>query len=47
MNKTLHDKPLAIETPLLQSHALSAITHKNVYLKCESLQPSGSFKDRG
>lgn len=41
------EKPLYITTPLLHSHPLSALTHQSVYLKCESLQPSGSFKDRG
>lgn len=34
-------------TPLLDSHPLSALLGKPIYLKCESLQPSGSFKDRG
>lgn len=39
--------PLSIATPLLYSHPLTRLTGKAVYLKCESLQPSGSFKDRG
>ncbi len=34
-------------TPLLESHALSALTQRKIYLKYEALQPSGSFKDRG
>lgn len=34
-------------TPLLHSHVLSRLCGKAIYLKCESLQPSGSFKDRG
>ncbi len=34
-------------TPLLHSHPLSSLTSRKIYLKCESLQPSGSFKDRG
>ena len=40
-------KQLFIQTPLLYSHVLSEHTGKEIYLKCESLQPSGSFKDRG
>lgn len=42
MNNTL-----SIQTPLLCSHSLTRHTGKQIYLKCESLQPSGSFKDRG
>lgn len=38
---------LYLPTPLLQSHSLSRHTGKAIYLKCESLQPSGAFKDRG
>lgn len=34
-------------TPLLYSHPISRLTDHAIYLKCESLQPSGSFKDRG
>jgi len=40
------DKPY-IHTPLLYSHRLSQYTGRNIYLKLESEQPSGSFKDRG
>ncbi|MFI4937672.1 MAG: pyridoxal-phosphate dependent enzyme [Candidatus Berkiellales bacterium] len=40
-------KPFYIHTPILQSHILSQLIQKKVYLKYESLQPSGSFKDRG
>ncbi len=40
--KTLHQR-----TPLLSSHALSSLTSRNIFLKYEALQPSGSFKDRG
>jgi len=36
-----------IETPLLASRALSLVTGKDVRLKMEALQPSGSFKTRG
>ncbi|HET9843875.1 MAG TPA: pyridoxal-phosphate dependent enzyme, partial [Gammaproteobacteria bacterium] len=36
-----------IRTPLLYSHPLSEIVGKQVFLKLELLQPSGSFKDRG
>lgn len=35
------------ETPCLFSWSLSKITGANVYLKCENLQTTGSFKDRG
>ncbi len=38
---------LYIHTPLLYSPVLSNITKRNIYLKMEALQPSGSFKDRG
>jgi L-serine/L-threonine ammonia-lyase len=38
---------LHIHTPLLHSHELSHITGRNIYLKMEALQPTGSFKDRG
>lgn len=38
---------LHIETPLIESRALSAITGRSVWLKLEALQPSGSFKIRG
>lgn len=40
-------KNLYVSTPLLHSHPLSRLTGCNIYLKCENLQPSGSFKDRG
>lgn len=40
-------KPLHIETPLLESLALSQLTGKKIYLKMDALQPSGSFKIRG
>ncbi len=39
--------PSFIKTPLIQSIPLSELLGKNVYLKLEMLQPSGSFKDRG
>ncbi len=38
---------LHFHTPLLQSHPLSQLTGRNIFLKYEALQPSGSFKDRG
>lgn len=38
---------LHIETPLLASPTLSAAAGRSVWLKLESLQPSGSFKLRG
>lgn len=39
--------PLHIETPLLESRPLSLATGKQVWLKIDALQPSGSFKLRG
>ena len=39
--------PLHIQTPLLQHRGLSASLNKQVWLKMESSQPSGSFKLRG
>jgi L-serine/L-threonine ammonia-lyase len=40
-------KPLHIETPLLESRALSLHAGKPVWLKMDALQPPGSFKIRG
>jgi L-serine/L-threonine ammonia-lyase len=40
-------RKLHIHTPLLQSQALSQWCGRNIFLKYEALQPSGSFKDRG
>lgn len=34
-------------TPILTSAMLNASTGKNVYLKCENFQRTGSFKSRG
>lgn len=39
--------PPFIRTPLLYSDTLSQDTGRDVFLKFEALQPSGSFKDRG
>ena len=39
--------PIIRQTPLLPSSALSALVGGPVYLKCENLQRSGSFKVRG
>ena len=39
--------PLHIETPLIESRALSRASGRSIQLKLESLQPSGSFKIRG
>lgn len=39
--------PLHIVSPLLQSRPLSILSGKTVWLKCDALQPSGSFKLRG
>ena len=41
------DRPLHIETPLVESLPLSRKVQGRVWLKMESLQPSGSFKLRG
>ena len=38
---------LHIQTPLINSNALSRHLGQPVYLKMEALQPSGSFKLRG
>src|ERR687896_725251 len=38
---------LHIETPLIESDALSARAQRPVWLKLESSQPCGSFKIRG
>jgi L-serine/L-threonine ammonia-lyase len=38
---------LFLRTPLIRSEPLSQITDRDVYLKLECLQSSGSFKDRG
>ncbi len=40
-------RPYIRETPLDFSVALSRLTHSEVYLKCENLQYTGSFKVRG
>ncbi|XOT96107.1 pyridoxal-phosphate dependent enzyme, partial [Alcaligenes pakistanensis] len=38
---------LHLETPLIYSHALSDQLGKQIWLKMDALQPSGSFKIRG
>ena len=38
---------LYLRTPLIRSDPLSKLTGRDVYLKLDCLQPSGSFKDRG
>lgn len=40
-------KPVAIQTPLLRSPALCERFNAQIYLKCENLQHTGSFKFRG
>src|ERR1700749_2099670 len=40
-------RPQVPETPLYLSPALSALLGCEVLLKCEHLQPTGSFKVRG
>ena len=39
--------PLHIETPLIESGAMSSVPGQSVWLKMEALQPPGSFKIRG
>lgn len=39
--------PLHIATPLIESVSLAAISGREIWLKMEALQPSGSFKLRG
>lgn len=41
------DSAAHIHTPVLLSHPLSQLISRNVYVKMEALQTSGSFKDRG
>ncbi|XP_008563000.1 PREDICTED: serine dehydratase-like, partial [Galeopterus variegatus] len=36
-----------VVTPLLESWALSQVAGTTVFLKCENVQPAGSFKIRG
>ena len=38
---------LHIETPLVRSDILSDLVNKDIRLKLDALQPSGSFKIRG
>jgi threonine dehydratase len=40
-------RPHILETPIVQSPALSEATGTDVWLKCENLQVTGSFKVRG
>jgi len=40
-------KGVVIETPTLYSPSLSRLTHAHVFLKLETLQETGSFKERG
>lgn len=41
------DKPLHIKTPILESRPLRFLTGKDVFLKMDCFQPTGSFKTRG
>lgn len=45
--KLARDLRLFRETPLILSASISAIVGKDVYIKLDALQASGSFKDRG
>ncbi|XP_042524960.1 serine dehydratase-like [Dipodomys spectabilis] len=40
-------EPFHVTTPLLESWALSQLAGTAVFLKCENVQPAGSFKIRG
>lgn len=40
-------EPFHTVTPLLESWALSQVAGMPVFLKCENVQPTGSFKIRG
>lgn len=40
-------KPLHLDTPLLESNAMSKKTGRQIFLKMDALQPTGSFKIRG
>ena len=40
-------RPHVIETPVVRSGSLSALSGAEVYLKLENLQETGSFKPRG
>ena len=42
-----HLRGVIVRTPFLRSDALSEIARTDVYLKCENLQRTGSFKLRG
>lgn len=41
------DAPFHRVTPLLESWALSRVAGMRIFLKCENVQPAGSFKIRG
>src|SRR5262249_41649742 len=45
--QTVAPMPLHIQTPLIESQALSSTTGREIWLKMEALQPTGSFKLRG
>ncbi|MDD3582197.1 MAG: pyridoxal-phosphate dependent enzyme, partial [Desulfobacca sp.] len=38
---------LVLHTPLIYSHTLSRLAHREIFLKLENLQITGSFKLRG
>jgi len=40
-------RKVILRTPMLYSDAISKLTGKEVYLKLENLQKTGSFKIRG
>jgi threonine dehydratase len=47
LNQAFYSEGGVVKTPLLHSPALSELSGCNLYLKCENLQTTGSFKIRG
>jgi L-serine/L-threonine ammonia-lyase len=45
--KSATESGLFIRSPLIKSMPLSTLAGRDIYLKLDCLQPSGSFKDRG
>ena len=43
----MYMNPLHIETPLIESASLKTASGGSVWLKCDNMQPTGSFKIRG
>nr|WP_241148760.1 pyridoxal-phosphate dependent enzyme [Photobacterium sanguinicancri] len=47
LENNFYTKEGVYKTPMLYSPALSNLCSGNVYIKCENLQTTGSFKIRG